>query len=202
MNQAEKQAWKQKIRQSVLALRSRQTHQEVAEKSSTIVKNLLSHTAYNRAKMIMTYVDFRQEVETKSLIQQALLNAKGIAVPVTQKEERRLIPAAIFNYPDDLQPGTWGILEPRQVQAVPAQEIDLIVIPGVAFDLRGNRLGYGAGFYDRFLPSLPPDTPKIAFAFELQLMDELISDEHDIPMDLIITESRIINCREGQSLHV
>jgi 5-formyltetrahydrofolate cyclo-ligase len=94
---------------------------------------------------------------------------------------------------DELSPGTFGILEPAGEKGISPEEIDLVVVPGVAFDKRGNRMGYGAGYYDSFLPKLRPEVKKVAVAFEIQVTDSLPAEEHDVKMDLIITENTIYN---------
>ncbi|MBM7866143.1 5-formyltetrahydrofolate cyclo-ligase [Heliobacterium gestii] len=190
---------KQSLRQSALQGRSALTSEEIEGKSRFIVDRLLAMPAYAAASTVMIYVDFRQEVLTGEILSQSLRLGKTVAVPICQPATRHLIAGRIDRYPDDLRRGTWGIMEPVSMKPVPPAAIDLVVIPGVAFDRLGNRLGYGAGYYDRFLPSLRADAQKIALAFDLQIVKEIHPDDHDIPMDQIITESQVIDCREERA---
>ena len=147
----------------------------------------------------MTYVAFNNEVETKGLIKYSLAQGKRVFVPVTRNKERLLIPSQVFKFPDDLQPGTWGILEPKSDCFRPQEpsEIDLVVVPGVAFDEECNRLGYGGGFYDRFLNQLSNECTFIAVAFELQIRDNVYHQAHDQPVHVVITEDQVIRAEKN-----
>jgi 5-formyltetrahydrofolate cyclo-ligase len=93
----------------------------------------------------------------------------------------------------DLVPGAWGIPEPREgLPEVPPQEMDLVLVPGSAFDAEGDRCGYGGGFYDTYLPLTRPGTPWVALAFELQLVPAVACEPHDLPVTVIVTEERVI----------
>lgn len=187
---------KQALRKSVLGARSNQESEQVAEKSRYIVERVLQMPAFQNAKTIMVYVDFRKEVETGSLIEQGLSLGKRMVIPVCDANTVQLTPSEIQDYPGDLCPGTWGILEPKDgcLQPVDPSEIDIILVPGVAFDSQGNRLGYGAGYYDRFLARVRPDALKIALAFDLQIVENACPSDHDMPMDYVVTETRVISC--------
>jgi len=117
---------------------------------------------------------------------------------ITDRANTALIPSELKDFPGDLTSGTWGILEPKadRVRPVDPQEIDLVVVPGVSFDPNGNRLGYGGGFYDRFLLRTKPDTTFVALAFELQIRDDVHPEEHDHPVHYVITEDRVMDCRK------
>ncbi|MBC7107014.1 MAG: 5-formyltetrahydrofolate cyclo-ligase, partial [Firmicutes bacterium] len=159
------------MRKRILAARGALPPGEVAERSARIVARLMDLPEYRAARTVMAYLDFRSEVQTGALVRAALAQGKRVAVPVTQVAARRLIPSLLARYPEEVAPGTWGIPEPRPecVRPIPPDEIDLVVVPGVAFDPAGNRLGYGGGFYDRFLPLTGPDCFWVSPAFELQL---------------------------------
>ena len=107
-----------------------------------------------------------------------------MVVPITDKANKALIPSEIIHFPEDLRPGTWGILEPApdKIRPVDPKELDLVVVPGVAFSPDGDRLGYGGGFYDRFLPRTKPETVFAALAFELQIRDNVFPGQYDCPM--------------------
>lgn len=182
------------LRKEVLALRNLLTKEEQKKKNEAIFRRLLSLPAWEEANLVMIYVSFGSEVNTDYLIQKALAEGKKVAVPYCLREERKLIASILYDYPGDLIPRTWGILEPRPEALRPIEPrlIDLCLVPGVAFDIYGNRLGYGAGYYDRFLPHLRPEAHKIALAFEIQIVDTVFPTPQDVPVDLIITEARII----------
>ncbi len=184
---------KKELRKQTLARRLKLTAAERSEKSRTITQRTKSLAAYGQARTVMLYLDFRGEVETTGLVQDALSSGKRIAVPVCNPD-RTITPKEIHNLEQDLQIGTWGIREPRpdQCQPVDPLEIDLVLVPGVAFDSKGNRLGYGAGYYDRFVLRLRPETPLVALAFEAQILPEIQPDPHDRPMHMVVTENRVI----------
>jgi len=170
----------------------------VAGKSALILQKLLVMKEYLQAAALMVYLDFRNEVRTGALVADALDRGKRVAVPVTDVPGRRLIPSLLLNYPGDLAPGTWGILEPKSecVRPLEPAVLDLVIVPGVAFDPAGNRLGYGGGFYDRFLPRTRPDTVFVSLAFELQIRPDVCPGEHDCPVHCLITEDRVIDTRQ------
>lgn len=142
----------------------------------------------------MTYLDFRSEVRTLAFLPEIWKQGKKIVVPYCAGRDLGLF---LLESPDELAPGTWGILEPRPELRAAAgkragpESIDLALVPGVAFDSRGGRLGRGKGFYDRFLPQLCPDALKIGLAFESQLAWEIPMQPQDVRMDLVITEAGV-----------
>lgn len=186
---------KSELRKDVLKARDALSPASVAEKSARIMERLLGMDEYRRASTIMAYLDFRSEVRTGKLVEQAMADGKRVAVPVTDVASRRLTPSLLEAFPGDLQPGAYGIPEPRPgcLRPLDPLALDLVVVPGVAFDGEGNRLGYGGGFYDRFLPRTGPGSVFVALAFELQIRPGVHPGSHDIPVHYIITEDRLIN---------
>lgn len=185
---------KNTLRKTALQGRSALIPEEVARKSALIMEKIMAMNEYLQAGIIMVYLDFRNEVQTGALVRQALTAGKCVVVPLTDVSKHKLVLSILNNYPDDLQPGTYGILEPRPdcLRPIEPSEIDLVIVPGVAFDLCGNRLGYGGGYYDRFLSQTRPDTLFIAPAFELQVLPQVFPDEHDIPVHYLVTEKKLI----------
>jgi len=185
---------KSELRKAVLRARRALSPAEVAEKSALVIEKVLLMKEYLQADTIMVYLDFRNEVQTGPLVRHSLSAGKRVTVPLTDTANHKLIPSLLQNFPGDLQPGTWGILEPKPdcLRYVDPTEIDLVFVPGVAFDLSGNRLGYGGGFYDRFLLQTGPHTFFIALAFELQVKPCVYPDVHDIPVHWVVTENRLI----------
>lgn len=184
---------KQQLRKQTLTLRSELPQVERRAKSATIVSKIKSLPSYGQAKTVMLYLDFRGEVETTALVEDTLAAGKRVVVPVCNPD-KTITPTEVRDLQQDLQTGTWGIREPKpdRCQPVDPLEIDLVFVPGVAFDSKGNRLGYGAGYYDRFVLRLRPEVPLVALAFELQILPEIKPDPHDRPMNMVVTEDREI----------
>lgn len=187
---------KRELRKNILKERMSLTPEEVKSKSNIIAKHLFDMPEFKSSNTIMLYIGFRNEVSTEDIIHKALEAGKRVLIPITDLVNTRLIPSELINYPGDLTTGTYGILEPKAqcVRPVNSQEIDLVLVPGVAFDLTGNRLGYGGGFYDRFLPTTKTDAVFVALAFELQIKEEVYPEPHDYPVPYVITEERVIHC--------
>jgi 5-formyltetrahydrofolate cyclo-ligase len=184
---------KAELRKYMINKRSRIPAATRSEKSEIIMDKLKNLKVYKDAELIMIYVSFRSEVETHSFINQALKDGKRIAVPLTIHKGRLLLPCEVFSL-DELTPGTLGILEPDKdnLRKVNIKNIDLAVVPGLAFDLRGNRLGFGAGYYDRFLPNLRNDAITIGVCFDDQLVEQLPIEVFDVPLNGILTNMGLI----------
>ncbi len=187
---------KESVRKETLEARKAISNEELINKSESATDKLLSTDIYKNANMIMAYIDFRNEVQTEKIIKTAIADGKRIVIPISVVETRQLILSELINYDTELESGAYGILEPKAeyIRETDAKLVDLVLIPGVAFDERGFRVGYGAGYYDRFLETVRPDTSKIALAFELQMVEYAFEDSHDVPVDMIVTEDRIIKC--------
>lgn len=187
---------KQMFRKKALGQRSAFTADEVKERSARIVETLMNLEQFGISRTVLCYNDFKNEVMTERFIQGCLQQGKRVAVPVISGEGRcvkKMLAAEIYSV-EELEPGFYGILEPRKdvLREIAPLEIDLVVVPGVAFDGAKNRMGYGAGYYDRFMKELRKDCLKVGVAFELQVYDRIPVEEHDVPLDMIITENRII----------
>ncbi len=184
------------IREEVTFFRRSETIEGVQNKSLQITKRIMELDSFKASKTVMCYMDFKNEVMTGYIIEYCLKNGKRVVLPLVDviNGVKMIVPYEVMDLEKDLKPGVFGILEPRKESAslFNAGEIDLIVVPGVAFDEKRNRIGYGAGFYDRFLKSVKPDCLKIGIAFEFQIYNTIPIEEHDMPLDLIITENRII----------
>ena len=163
--------------------------------SATILQRLFELEVMRQALWVKFYVSYGSEVETSGMIAHALSHGKKVAVPkVIQKKE--LLLSEIRHPVRDLAPGWRGIPEPRHecLRPVDLGRMDLLVVPGIAFDINGNRLGQGGGIYDRVLKSAKGKVPMIALAFELQVVKEIPVHAEDIQVDLIITEKQTISC--------
>ncbi len=177
------------LREGMRKLREKLSDNDVKEKSSAINKRLLHLEEYAKAKTLMFYVGINKEVKTEEAIKAALNAKKNVAVPVTDLEKGRITPVKLSSL-SSLKPGAYGILEPSGGKEVDEKEIELVIVPGLAFDSEGNRVGYGLGFYDRFLRN--SGAKKIALAYEMQIVDRVLATGNDVPMDLIITEKQVI----------
>lgn len=174
---------KQDIRKEVLKKRSEMSQKEWEEKSRKIAEKVIAHPFFLECEELYCYVDYRGEVSTRLLIEQAWTSGKKVAVPKVTGSEMNFFYIHSWN---DLEKGYCGILEPRTAQLATGHHV-LVVMPGAVFDLNRNRIGYGKGFYDRFLARYPI-YKRIAVAFQLQIAEQIPNDDFDIRPELIFTE--------------
>lgn len=189
------------LRREMLQRRDAQTKAHRHEKSCAIARHVLELPLLREARTIFTYVNFRSEVETMDLIDTWLAAGKRVCVPLTLPAESRLAPYQISDPSQDLVPGYCQIPEPdaQRLPLVRPAEIEVIILPGSAFDLNGGRLGYGGGYYDRFISQEAPTALRIGLAFELQVTASLPLLAHDQRLHLLITEERILRFdRKGE----
>ena len=187
---------KQLIREQAHANRNAQENKD--ELSREIVARCMALPEYQRAQTVLFYLDVRSEVRTRNDLDKALASGKKIVVPYCVDGELELFH---LEQSDELSVGMYRILEPKpELRTVAAKqvdvaEIDMIIVPGVAFDRRGGRTGHGKGYYDKMLEHARTDTPLVALAFECQLFDEIPMQDHDDFMDKVITERAAYNGR-------
>jgi 5-formyltetrahydrofolate cyclo-ligase len=183
---------KRQMRADAMARRAKQPDAE--RLSRDIFGRLAALPEYARARTVTIYLDIRDEVRTRWFVPKIWADGKRVVVPYCEANELRLFRLDDF---DELAPAAMGILEPkpelrgRSDKIIEPAELDLIVAPGVAFDRRGARLGYGRGYYDRLLQRIRGDATKAAVCFECQLVDEAPSLPHDVRMDVIVTEKMV-----------
>lgn len=187
------------LRSRMLRRRRSQAAEEIKRKSHLIREKLLTFDLFQESRGVLFYLAMEDEVQTHPSIERALGMGKTVSVPLIDKEERKILPSILKNPDKELTPGSWGILEPNRkfYRPCPLEEIDLVVVPGVAFDEVGNRLGLGQGFYDRFLRKLRKRVKPVGLAFEFQVVGSLPFCSHDVAVDYIITEKRIVSCSES-----
>ena len=184
---------KAELRQRLLAQRAMLTPAEIEQHSAVIATYVCALPAFCASHTVMVYMALPQEVQTMQIITQARQAQKRVAVPVIRG--RDLIAVALSEAPTQLRRGRFGILEPRGTQCViHPQEIGCIAVPGLAFDARGGRLGFGKGYYDRFLKQLPATTSRYGLAFGIQVVPCVPQAPHDICMHGIVTEQGCIPC--------
>ena len=179
---------KKNIRKIILALRDGISTDQRIAKSREIEERLFSLPEFKSARTVLFFASFRSEVDTGTMIRRALAFGKRVVLPKVKGVELALF--EITDFVNDVSPGSWGIPEPHEARPVRLGELDLIIVPGAAFDCRGNRLGYGAGFYDKLLASFNKTT--VALAFEAQIVPQVPAELHDVPVKKVVTERRVI----------
>jgi len=183
---------KKQIREQAHANRKAQENKEPL--SEAICDKFEAQSEFATAKTVMVYIDVRTEVRTRQHLPKLLEGNKRIVVPYCVDGELELF---LLENMDELSVGMYKILEPKEElrdqpgKRVDVKELDLIMVPGVAFDSRGARMGHGFGYYDKLLEHARPDTPLVALAFDCQIFPEIPVQSHDIFMDKIITESTV-----------
>lgn len=173
---------KKELRAMIRAQKRAMTEQEIESKSQRLTELFLATDAYRQAKTIYGYLPYNQEVRTEALLEQALRDGKRVAVPKCYGDEMRFI------YLDDLskvEKGYCGIPEPVADEPLGDDPAALVLMPGLAFDEEGHRIGYGGGFYDKFLMQ-EPEHPTLALCYDFQMLPELHTEEFDIPVDRVI----------------
>ncbi|MCI6227312.1 MAG: 5-formyltetrahydrofolate cyclo-ligase [Candidatus Faecousia sp.] len=173
---------KKELRRTIRERKRAMTEEEIVSRSEKLGHLFAQSEAYKAAKTIYGYLPYNQEVRTVPMLEQALKDGKRVAVPKVYGEEMK------FLYLDDLtkvEKGYAGIPEPIADGPVADDETALVLMPGLAFDPQGHRIGYGGGFYDKFLAA-EPNHPTLALCYEFQMLPKLDTEEHDIPVDTIL----------------
>lgn len=208
---------KAELRRRILAWRDALPPEQVSSWSAAIAMRLFNLPAFRQARTVLFYLSFRNEVATPPMIARALASGIRVCIPETVPAERRMIPRLIapsplwgmgefpfseFPFSDlpealGLVPGPMGLWQPDPARcpAVVPEEIDLVLVPGVAFDRRGYRLGFGHGYYDRFLPGLPERVRRVGLAFSGQVVEAVPADPWDVPLHGFVTEDGVIDIR-------
>lgn len=176
------------VRQEYILKRKTLSSKEKTERSNKIAEKLFKLDVYKKAKTVMFYVSLKDEVITNDLIISALKN-KRVLVPRTKLDEKTMEAVEITS-DTQFKETKLKILEPVGGKIFPKEKIDLIIIPAVAFDFWGHRIGYGQGYYDRFCKNIKAE--KIGLAYDLQLAEQLPSESHDVKVDMLITDKRTI----------
>jgi len=178
------------LRHRALARRSALQPAERETRDQEILNRLFGFPDFNRASRVLFYVSFGSEVDTHQLMKRCF-GGKDVIVPRVNGDDLHL--HELKNL-DDLQSGAFGILEPRaDLPEVDPTSVDIILVPGAAFDLRGHRIGYGKGYYDRLLHGV--SALKIGLCYDRQIIDAVPNEEHDIPVDALITNERLVDLR-------
>ena len=176
---------KEEIRSKILLKLSKQKEEDRSIKSCLIKEKLFKQSVFKKAKRVMFYIAMKGEVETKEMIEAAKRLGKIIAVPVCIENRRSLRPA-LFNSFSHMKKGPYGVSEPAVSRFIALKDLDLVIAPGLAFDKKGNRLGRGKGYYDRFLSKIPKDTPSIGLAFRLQILPAVPVNSSDVSVKKVL----------------
>lgn len=179
---------KRELRQNMLHKRSELNSASKKKLDDLIYEKLISDKRISDARVIFIYVSYRDEVDTINFINYCLSKQKNVCVPkiISLKEGMKAVKIFTLN---DLKPNKMGILEPKNIEySVSPEELEMILLPGLAFDNEGGRLGYGGGFYDKFLSDVPEKVIKLGLGYSFQVLDKVPMEQYDKPIDGIITD--------------
>lgn len=169
------------LRREIAAKKRAMTGAQILAASENLACQLFAHPLYQRAGAVYAYLSYNQEVRTQAILRQAAADGKRLAVPKITDGRMDFL---WLTDRTRLEPGFGGILEPVEGEIADAVDA-LVLMPGLAFDRQGHRMGYGGGYYDRFLAREPH--PTIALCYDFQLLDCLPTEDHDIPVDVVLT---------------
>jgi 5-formyltetrahydrofolate cyclo-ligase len=176
---------KDEIRDEIKAKRRALSADDIRIMSDKISSRLFALDCFKKASVVMTYLSAFKEPSTDSILDKLFSDNKKIVVPISNTEDFTITPSYLTS-PDELIRGAYGIKEPKSCIKADISDIDIAVIPAIAFDKRGCRIGFGKGYYDRFLSEFKGI--KIGICYDFQLLERVPTSEHDISMDMIITE--------------
>lgn len=187
-------AAKIQIREEISQLISTFSESEKAEKTQAIENRLFEFANFLEAKIALLYVNDTYEVQTENIIKRSYDYNKIVVLPAFDPEKFEMNLMKVDHYPKDLVPGARNVPEPdpERCKTVPMERIDIAIIPGLAFDEKGGRIGSGRGYYDRLIPKLAITTRKVALTLEEQIVPQIPMESHDKHVDIIITDKRII----------
>ncbi len=181
------------LRDRILELRDNMTLADIEEKSRKITEIVSVLPEYEKAEVLACYVNKGSEVVTRPLIRRALASRKKVLIPITQKDSRELLFSEIPSL-YELTTGTFGIMEPnpnkRKFRHI--SKADVVIVPGIAWDIQGHRLGWGRGYFDGVLAKLRDDSLSVGLSFDLQLVERVPREQFDLPVKVLVTESRVI----------
>ncbi len=180
---------KSQLRTTLIRQLKQQEENERRRSSEAIWRKVVRLTAFRRARTVCCYVALPYEVQTWRMIEEMLKQGKRVVVPRVRPRTKRLQLAEVRDPRAELARGAFGVWEPVAParRPVPTRELDLVLVPGIAFDRRGHRLGHGHGYFDRFLARVPKATPTVGLAFRFQLLDRLPTAAHDLAVSRVLT---------------
>jgi len=182
-----KKALREQLREALSAVPPTQLH----ERSHRACALLTDTPEYSQAEIMMVFLSLPTEVDTTPLVLRAWRDDKRVLAPRVSFKQRRILPIEIRSLSDDLLESPLGIREPAKGVPIPIENIDLVIVPGLGFDQTGNRIGRGRGFYDRFLVQEEWRGISCGFAFESQVVDEVPVSDHDMKVDMLVTDQQV-----------
>ena len=187
-------AAKIQIRDDIANTISALSESEIIEKTAAVENRLFAFANFLESKIALLYLGGNLEVQTDSIIQKAYSYNKIVVLPAFDPENYKMKLMKVDAFEQELIPGPRGVLEPdaSKCKVVPMDRIDIAILPGLAFDEKGGRIGMGTGYYDRLVPRLDITTRKVALTFEEQIIPQAPMESHDKHVDIIITDKRII----------
>ena len=179
---------KGQLRTTVLRQLKQQKEDDRRRRSEAVARKVFRLTAFRRARTVCCYVALPYEVQTWQMIEEMLKRGKRVVVPVAQPRTKRLRLCALRHPRTELARGAFGVWEPQAhaQRPVSPRDVDLVIVPGLAFDRRGHRLGHGHGYFDRFLGRIPARIPTVGLAFSFQLLDRLPTAPHDCAVHTVL----------------
>jgi len=180
---------KAKLRKIILAKLKNLKEEERQRKSLLIKDKLFRLSVFKRAKTVMFYISKDGEVDTILMIKEAIQKGKKVVVPITLSGEKELAVSLISGNERELEVGPLGVRQPKRayIRPINLKNIDVVVVPGLAFDTKNNRLGRGGGYYDSFLKKLPKSISTIGLAFDFQIVENLPTASHDVKVQTLLT---------------
>lgn len=188
-----KNALRNEIKQRLVQM----SKDDIIAHSRQICEQIIDSDVFRKASVVMMYLPLPYEVDTTLLILTAWQQGKTVAVPKISWEQRHMIPVEVTSLETGLKTESMGLRTPTNGVPVPFDEIDLVITPGLGFDVNGNRLGRGGAFYDNFFKHEKMTAARWAVAFNRQVCDEIPHDENDVPVDVVVTENKMIICTKN-----
>ena len=191
---------KRQLRKEMKAKLAAMSREEIRTKSSAACAALIALPEYQAARAIMLYLALPEEADTADIAMNAWQQDKVVLAPKVDWSKRHMLAAEIHSLDEGIVCGRYGIGQPAERSVWPAEQIDLIVVPALAYDRAGRRLGRGGGFYDRFLAR--PDMRAVAcgLAFDAQLVEQLPAGKHDQPVDILVTNKEVLRFKSSELL--
>ncbi len=171
---------------------------ELHARSGAACRRLCETARFADAEALMIFLPLTHEVDARPIAVRAWQEAKTVTVPLVSYDQRRMMPLAIRSLAEPMEADRYGVRTPIDGEPIPPEMIDLVVVPGLAFDLEGRRIGRGGGFYDRFLAQPAFGGWSCGLALEEQIVERVPTAEHDVKLDLLVTDRRVVRFGDGR----
>ena len=165
---------------------------DLTRRSHDAARRLFAEPAFVDARAVMLFLSMPHEIDTRPVALRCWQSQKTVAAPLVNFEQRHMIPVEVRSLNDPMPTDERGLANPVEGAPIPIEDIDLLIVPGLGFDLTGQRIGRGAGFYDRFLSQPAFRATTLGLAFDEQVVEHVPTDEHDVPLDGLITDRRTL----------